>query len=41
MIISNKVDASFKIPDDGKFTICLVGTSASDLTITDGFISIK
>ncbi|KQL34397.1 hypothetical protein [Psychrobacillus sp. FJAT-21963] len=39
--ISNKVDTSFKISDDGEFTICLVGTSASDLTITDGYISIK
>ncbi|ATP40041.1 hypothetical protein CSE16_08260 [Solibacillus sp. R5-41] len=39
--ISNKVDASFEIPKDGEFTICLVGASAGDLTITDGFISIN
>ncbi|MGE7021931.1 hypothetical protein [Solibacillus cecembensis] len=39
--ISNKLDASFEIPNDGEFTICLVGASAGILTITDGFISIK
>lgn len=40
-LISNKVDSSFKILEDGEYTICLVGTSASDLTIANGFISIK
>ena len=39
--ISNKLATSFTVPQDGKYTLCIVGASAADLTITDGIISIK
>lgn len=39
--ISNKLDTSFNISKDGEYMICIVGSSASYLSITDGLITIK
>lgn len=38
--VSDKLTTSFDVKVDGEYIICIIGTNANFITITDGFISI-